>query len=577
MGLLTTPESDSPETTSAASIGCGHTLYGDSHPTASVDKVPPTTADKACDGATQSAPTPHADGKQWTYLINLASTYETAPPVGALPEFDQLQQLKQLTINGQSQLFMQVTNPVTAETSMYKLADGKFQTLSSVPNSSYADEIKRLVSMAPTDGKVAFINISHGGGNEGLYKDNKQDKAANNPTNYASLPEISAAIQSGLKAADKAQLDLISWDSCNMGTAAIISEIGGLTKNLVASETPEAVPGQPLVKIIQHALSQPPLSGKELGRSLITNASKECRASIKHDPSSLCDVQTLALYNIEEEPKFTAALSKFGDALKDALSTPENRKALHLIADEAPSSEEDGTLQLRDLQTFAKGVIQGINSGSVSDDHQHMLLDSAKAVIAAQAKLIDQQFIDKHATGQNGISVLLPNTTYDRIAFYDSAAEAVLVLNTDVEKLIASFELHQSPTPEAIRKPLFDAIGYLPQSLENDSRVSSSDQNQTNSGPTLASLLQQKGSIEDLEPLRQTLIRTASEPIVSEESLRQLSRLCTKTSQTLTQHRDEWFRQNVVAGNTRAANLLGSQRLTHPGGWERFIAKFTTY
>jgi hypothetical protein len=588
------PESDNSKAPCTEPSDCSGALYTSAYPEIIDAPAGPTKGDPAPGLQGQKVPgemqpqragdsfvpkAPHADGKQWTYLINLPTTFGGDNPAnGGLTAFDRLQQLTRLTTNGHAQLFVQVTNPVTTEASMYRLTDGRLQSLGSVPDGSFKEGIQRLISMAPKDGKAAFIDESHGAGNDGLIKkENSLD-----PEDHLSLEDLSQAIRGGLNATGRAQLDLVSLDACNMSTPGVIGEMAGLTPNLVASEVQEFDPGQAVPETLQHALAHPLQDGKELGRLLVNESQKACRSFDARHTDRPCGTETLALYDTRKAPQFMAALSKFGDVLTSALDQPENRSALQHLIDNLPSSDGDGTEQLKDLRAFAEGVVQGINTGTVKDDPNHTLLNSAEAVSTAQARLIDQGFArSRPVQGQHGIATVLPDNRFDLPVLYDDGAGAVQQFNDNINEMVKSLDSQHKPTPEEVRNMLVQTAEDLTLSSWSDPRKPEDPQvSRTSSeeSPTLADLAKQQGPIQikDIELLRQAIIAAAAEPVISKTRLDDLSQLGAQTLLAVIEHRTQWLSQHVATGNALSRDLLDFQKAPNPGGWEKFLKKLTT-
>ncbi len=149
----------------------------------------------------------------------------------------------------------------------------------------------------------------------------------------------------------------------------------------------------------------------------------------KGEKTSIFDTgtSTLAAFDLTKIGNLSASTDKFGTALDNACQqSPETKKAIQDIIHSMGSYASDGTpdsdnYQLRDLKLFAQNVLGGIKSGTIKDDSQGDLANSAREVIQNQeAATIDKSGRDatnaKVPYGKGGdMSAFLPD-----VSFYDS-------------------------------------------------------------------------------------------------------------------------------------------------------------
>jgi hypothetical protein len=508
----------------------------------SADTVPPPTA--------------HADGKDWTYLVNLTANLGGS----AQKKLEEMHdRLTGLTSDGRSQVIAMVRNQQTGALDIFRFADGKQELLGSKPIEGSARDIERLLSLAPTDGKVALINQSHGSDAAGIQGD--QD------VNPLTPGELAGAVRNGLSASGRTKLDTLSLDACLMGNSQALADLSPkdhpIADAIVASEVPEYPSqtggGQEIVAALAAALNRPPANGTDFGRGLIHQSENACRST--RQQSENCGVETLAVYDSSKIPEFTRALSSFGEALSSALETPGNRDAMDkLIGDLQPLG--DGLYHLRDLSAFAEGVVQAIGDGhgSIKDDPNFTLRSAASAVLATQREMIPASF-DRDPQNHN-VSVLLPPAGTKAETEFDKVTTALTAASHKLDDMVTSVQAGNGPDQRSIQ----DALLQTSTSLITDSAP-----------------LKQDGSAPQRpeQNVQAAIEKLLNQDGISANDLQQLAALTGNTLSRLQANKSAWIDQARRQASRRVEELLherlGDMPLASVTGWEKFITRLRVY
>lgn len=376
------------------------------------------------------------DNQPWTYLVDLGATIRVGNDnLGAPHQYSELQNLKDLTSGTQDQVIVQASNGDNNQISMYRIANGQIEDLGVHTSEGFKTDLQSLVSMAPQDGHAALIIGSHGEAGLGLAGDN----------GAASLTEVSTSVETGLQMSGRtAALDVLSLDSCLMGSEKSLESLSPLAQTLVASEAVEnggsspkagTFDGQSIYNALSSVLQNPQADGQGVAQQILFESAKDCPVN-----ASICGTDTLAVFDGAAGAKFSTALSNFGTELQSAISNSSNRDAVNSIISSTPEVSHSlntvGDDQLRDLQTFVTSVQKAADGGTI-DDPDHRLRDAAAQLVAAQAEYIPDQFNNQSANrdgsnpdnGLHGLSIFLPSDTYDRnqTAKYEEQVASPLV------------------------------------------------------------------------------------------------------------------------------------------------------
>jgi hypothetical protein len=281
------------------------------------------------------------------------------------------------------------------------------------------DVLKHATEEFPAQ-KYGFIMLSHGQGNNGLHGNSGK----------ATLNELRSSISEAMHGK---QLELIDFTSCDMAQDGMLESMRGLTKNIIASPTPEnlatnaLVNGEDVNAWLKKAIEHPEVDGYELGKQAI-DAVKRVNGE-KGNPA----VFSLTHFDMTKYPAFADSLSNFGDAMADAMQDRDNRAMLLRLppsvtnylmpgAQFMPTAtfHKDAFLsQTHDLGSLVKEVSATVESGKVSDpngtlrqsmtDLSLRLKEIAPNYYGFKLKNYGTTF--DYQTKAMGLSVFLPETS----------------------------------------------------------------------------------------------------------------------------------------------------------------------
>ncbi|MDQ5936510.1 MAG: hypothetical protein QG574_3846 [Cyanobacteriota bacterium erpe_2018_sw_21hr_WHONDRS-SW48-000092_B_bin.40] len=304
----------------------------------------------------------------------------------------------------------------------YLIHDGQIQELPTRPSQGVAADTEALLNIAgrqaPSE-HLALFAQGHGGGPHGVSGD----------TGRASLEEMDAAIKNGLASSGRDRLDLVDFDACSMGNAAVLAAVSSRADNIIASPEMETAGGedidaQNVRAIVGAVLSNPAMNGHELGQKIIDLAAQGANggaAAPREIDRTVAGTDTLSHYNAAEIGQFNQHLDNLGAALTQAFESESNRQAILTAIGEAPLASQAGGVrisgtpraELRDSKTFAINIINAIENGSLSDP-QGQIRSATEALQASQSRLVAGYHGEK-AGGydqQGGLSIFLPGRTY---------------------------------------------------------------------------------------------------------------------------------------------------------------------
>ncbi len=519
---------------------------------------------------TLPAPTRHSDGAQWTYLVNLSADLNgTNTYFGALRKLDQMRtELMPLTADGRSQVIAMIRNSSTGCIEMYKIAGGKVEKMGEAPSKGTAEDLQRLVSMAPDDGKVALINQGHGLANEGVSGDGDRDPVP--------VADVANAIKNGLQTSGRQQLDMLSFDSCLMGNAAALGDIAPVARTVVASEALEFASsrgdGQEVTRTLSAMMKQPPTDGEALGRELVRQSGATCDETRPTEPQELgrrpeqCGVETLAVYDGTKIKEFSDALTGFGNALSTALDNPANRAAINDIIKNLPRLPGGDPPDLKDLHQFAEAVLAGIRSGKIKDDGNRTLQNAAVNVIAAQSRMIPADY--SSLPGFRGVNVLLLGQEPDKGKRYDETSNNVDKAVTRVTELIEKMGSGQPLTPQQLRTELKKVADSL-NAAEKEGLI-------LRMGP-FRLVGPHDGAMPGMQDLMKAMSDLTRQPMITAQDLSQLRDKLRTTGTTLSEQRTTWLAQQREDSRKAIERMLKAQLHGQPlesaTGWDAFVIK----
>ncbi|MBX9719886.1 MAG: hypothetical protein K2X81_00700 [Candidatus Obscuribacterales bacterium] len=359
------------------------------------------------------------DSESWTYLVNLTATM--LPGAGAKSKYDKLQSLKDLTSNSDSEVIVQEFDEKTRTLNRYKISHGKIEEAKPVQSAGTASDLQDLLSSAPRTGHLALINEAHGNGDKGFTGDDSD----------ISVDDFKKAVKKGLADNGRDNLDLLSLDSCLMANVQALNSISGLAKNIVASELEQfssvsmssnppvaTYDMQPIDQYLSALIQHTPQNGREAAEVILSVASKSCDALAPENQA--CGTPTLAIIKPEAASQANTALDNLGEQLQVAVKDAKIKQTVDsLIAQTHDVSQADD--HLRDVDSFAKGIIDLISQGSIKDDNGH-LKHAAQEVLKADSNLIGAFYVNPNTTivkvfglqdKLHGVNTFLPGPQFD--------------------------------------------------------------------------------------------------------------------------------------------------------------------
>jgi hypothetical protein len=329
-------------------------------------------------------------------------------------------------IDGQAQASLSASAKDSGTSGMlihtYLIHDGQIRELPTRPSQGVAADTEALLNIAgrqaPSE-HLALFAQGHGGGPHGVSGD----------TGRATLAEMDAAIKNGLASSGRDKLDLVDFDACSMGNAAVLAAVASRADNIIASPEMETAGGedidaQNVRAIVGAVLSNPSMNGHELGQKIIDLAAQGANggaAAPREIDRIVAGTDTLSHYNAAEIGQFNQHLNALGTALTQAFQSESNRQAILTAIGDAPLASQAGGVrisgtpraELRDSKTFAANIISAIENGSLSDP-QGQIRSAAEDLQASQNRLVAGYHGEK-AGGydrQGGLSMFLPGRTY---------------------------------------------------------------------------------------------------------------------------------------------------------------------
>jgi Clostripain family len=156
---------------------------------------------------------------------------------------------------------------------------------------------------------TALVVWDHGLGWQGIaFDENVTSEGATSAPSYLDAAELGAAVEAGLTAAGREQLDLLILDACLMANYEIVSETHGVAAHLMASE--ELVPGLGLDYDAFDVFADPAADVNTIFGRLTDGFVNDVTTQ---SPDS-ADMMTLSLINLAQAPALDQAMAAFAAA-----------------------------------------------------------------------------------------------------------------------------------------------------------------------------------------------------------------------------------------------------------------------
>lgn len=367
-------------------------------------------------------PVEHSD---WTIAIDLAANGESGgDEVGAANQLRRLMELAEQTTDADMTLVVSAsilddswresgmrTLDDQPEVRQYVIRDGQIYQISAEQSEGMKGDLGNLLEItgeyAPSN-HLGLIIQSHGTGHLGISGD----------AGHMSTEEIRETVSNALQESELEQLDLLSFNACLMGDAAVLSTIADVTDHVIASPEKEGAcsdeaDGQNMAEVIDRAMEDPDLDPEELAKLFIDVArdgmnGKVFRENASGETESCSGTFTLSHFDTSGEDSLNEAINALGRELTDALSSPENRETILNDISGSFLFPPGRMISQRDLGSFLDNLSDSIQVGEFSND-QTSLLDS----IATVKEAMDRTVVDYYGDSEDyddlsGISVYLP-------------------------------------------------------------------------------------------------------------------------------------------------------------------------
>jgi hypothetical protein len=247
--------------------------------------------------------------------------------------------------------------------------------------------------------KYALVMEDHGSGWKGAFVDDKAAPFAK-PMVLMYLDELQTGLQTGLKDAGIAKLDLFAADACLMSTIEVIDAIAPFSKYVVASEELQPGPGFEYTLALGAVAANPKMDGIGLGKAFV-NAMRAGYgpASKMHDPTV-----TSALWDTAKIPAVRTAVDNLAKTMSKDLES--NKIPLGM------ASEVVDTFGARTnpISGPKEGFADLVQVAAVVRDTSSK--SDAKTAASSLIKALDGARLDKHMgedrPNARGMTVWLP-------------------------------------------------------------------------------------------------------------------------------------------------------------------------
>ncbi|MBI4532353.1 MAG: hypothetical protein HY711_00275 [Candidatus Melainabacteria bacterium] len=378
---------------------------------------------------------PESNQQEWTVVVNLSATLENSNGLGAQHKFEALKQLAEQSKGKPVTMVVQAIGPGgssdgTGGAQMlqrYVIKDGQITELPGQPSRGYGQDLTSLLQMATTNypsEKIAFINQSHGLGNERLRGD----------AGPISVQDFTKAIKEGLAGSGHNRLDLLDLDACLMAENGVLDEVKEVANNLVASAEEEngrpnpsnhnelSVDGQNLNVSLSQLLNNPSMDGNQFAESMIQMANAGHNGDGQTIGNGLYDsgTSTLVHFDLTKYNNFETSLNNFAGALIEGANNPTSKEALREIVGQVPrfGARKSGLLsdgmERRDLQSFVQQVLSAVENGELGDP-DGKIKKSAENLLTSFNNLVGSyhgEANSMHYEQMGGLSIFLPSQIF---------------------------------------------------------------------------------------------------------------------------------------------------------------------
>lgn len=327
--------------------------------------------------------------------------------------------------------------PATGEAIVVEISDGAAtvtQRLGELDSGS-PDTLGWFVAetlAAHPDERTALVVWDHGLGWQGIaFDENVTAAGATSAPTYLDSAELASAVEAGLTAAGREQLDLLILDACLMANFEVVSEAHGIARHLISSE--ELVPGLGLDYDAFAAFADPAAEATTIFDRLAEGFVNDITTQAPSD----ADMITLSLIDLAQAPALDVAMTAFTTAAAADVTT--NRQPYLQAANDGLRYGDTGDYWpgFLDLGEYLKRL--GGVGGNVVEARDNLLT-------ALDAAVVDQVGSASYGDA-TGLTVYFPlepreyNARYDEqptaqmwrpflSSFYD--AQAQVVLQTDI-------------------------------------------------------------------------------------------------------------------------------------------------
>jgi hypothetical protein len=510
-------------------------------------KVPEETCS---DALLPAATRPGLGEADWTYMVNLTTNIDEGSKFdGSTSKFDRLQALAKDTFGSHSQMLVQIFDAPKNEVELFRVADGKTTSLGSACSKGYAQDVERFLSMAPQQGKLAFVNLGHG---------SASGVSGELPTYRVNMDELVGSVQAGLAASGRKSLELVSLDSCDTANPNVISRFSKVTDNLIASETSEWNSGQEFYSAFAAAFKHNPADGKALGLSIVDAARVACVTGGGAD--NRCSNETIALFDTEAAKDLRDKVSDLGAALSKTIEEPQSKRVVQALATNLPDINISAELhsyhfsELRDLNAFDDAVIAAVKEGKLADP-DHSIATAAKAVNAAQEKSIVEQY--SRRGDWHGVNVLLPSHKNNPEVVYDDVVQQVRTTTSAFESLAASVGAADNADPVVDPVATRSAVVLAREKLGGRDWLIP---------PSIEAPSQEKNLYNLF------ISNVLAKPQISASDLNGIVGFGKKVENALEANRHQWLVSHAEEANRNLVETMKRQIIEN-GNWEKFAGK----
>ena len=327
--------------------------------------------------------------------------------------------------------------PATGEAIVVEISDGAATVTERLGelDSGSPDTLGWFVAetlAAHRDERTALVVWDHGLGWQGIaFDENVTAAGATSAPTYLDSAELASAVEAGLAAAGREQLDLLILDACLMANFEVVSEAHGIARHLISSE--ELVPGLGLDYDAFAAFADPAAEATTIFDRLAEGFVNDITTQAPSD----ADMITLSLIDLAQAPALDVAMTAFTTAAAADVTT--NRQPYLQAANDGLRYGDTGDYWpgFLDLGEYLKRL--GGVGGNVVEARDNLLT-------ALDAAVVDQVGSASYGDA-TGLTVYFPlepreyNARYDEqptaqmwrpflSSFYD--AQAQVVLQTDI-------------------------------------------------------------------------------------------------------------------------------------------------